>query len=74
MVEADFEQHCFSEDPEHEKALRRTCALDLLANSADWKSSHCLLGPNGRIYAWNSSGTLTSGLAPGGRHRAPQCL
>ena len=53
FVAADFEQHYFTlhEKPEHHEALRRICAFDLLANSADRKSGHCLLGPDGRVYA-----------------------
>ncbi|MBI2468471.1 MAG: SCO1664 family protein, partial [Candidatus Rokubacteria bacterium] len=53
FVEADFEQHYFTlrEDPKHQDALRRICAFDLLANNADRKSGHCLLGPDGRISA-----------------------
>jgi uncharacterized repeat protein (TIGR03843 family) len=53
FVEADFEQHYFTlhGDPAHRDALRRICLFDLLANNADRKSGHCLLGPDGRIYA-----------------------
>ena len=53
FVEADFEQHYFTlhEDAKHHDALRRICAFDLVANNADRKSGHCLLGPDGRIYA-----------------------
>ena len=53
FVPADFEQHYFTlrEDPAHHGALRRICAFDLLANSTDRKGGHCLLGPDGRIYA-----------------------
>ncbi len=53
FVSADFEQHYFTlrEDPKHHEALRRICAFDLLANNADRKAGHCLLGPDGRIYA-----------------------
>jgi uncharacterized repeat protein (TIGR03843 family) len=53
FVEADFEQHYFTlqPDPRHHEALRRICAFDLLANNADRKSGHCLLGPDGHIYA-----------------------
>ncbi len=56
FVPADFEQHYFTlyERPEHHDALRRICAFDLLANSTDRKSGHCLLGPDGRIYAVNN--------------------
>lgn len=53
FIPADFEQHYFTlyERPEHHDGLRRICAFDLLANNADRKSGHCLLGPDGRIYA-----------------------
>jgi len=53
FIPADFEQHYFTlyERPEHHDGLRRICAFDLLANSTDRKSGHCLLGPDGRIYA-----------------------
>jgi uncharacterized repeat protein (TIGR03843 family) len=54
FVEADFEQHYFTlyEDGQqrwHDQ-LRRMCVFDLLANSTDRKSGHCLLGVDGRIY------------------------
>jgi uncharacterized repeat protein (TIGR03843 family) len=53
FVHADFEQHYFSllEDAAHHDALRRICLFDLLTNNADRKSGHCLLGPEGRIFA-----------------------
>ena len=53
FIEADFEQHYFTlrEDSRHHAALRRICAFDLLANNADRKGGHCLLGPGDRIYA-----------------------
>jgi uncharacterized repeat protein (TIGR03843 family) len=53
FVHADFEQHYLTllEQPEHRGQLRQICVLDLLANNADRKSGHCLLGPDGRIYA-----------------------
>lgn len=53
FVDADFEQHHFSlvENPAHHDALRRICLFDLVANNADRKSGHCLLGEDGRIYA-----------------------
>ena len=59
FVEADFERHYFTlyeEEGElwHDE-LRRLCAFDLLANSTDRKSGHCLLVPDGdgggHIYA-----------------------
>jgi uncharacterized repeat protein (TIGR03843 family) len=53
FVEADFEEHYFTlrEDPRHQSALKRICTFDLLANNADRKSGHCLLGPDRRVYA-----------------------
>ena len=33
------------------RALTRLCAFDLVANNADRKSGHCLLGRDGRLYA-----------------------
>ena len=53
FVEADFEQHYFTlyEDPRYRDRLERLCVFDLLANNADRKSGHCLLGPDGDIYA-----------------------
>ena len=53
FVPADFEQHYFTlrEDPAHHPALKRICVFDLLANNADRKGGHCLLGPDGRIHA-----------------------
>jgi uncharacterized repeat protein (TIGR03843 family) len=53
FVPADFEQHYFTlrEDVAHQAALRRLCAFDLIANNADRKAGHCLLGPDGAIYA-----------------------
>lgn len=53
FVDADFSQHYFTlyEDPAHRARLERICVFDLLANNADRKSGHCLLGPDGLIYA-----------------------
>ena len=53
FVSADFEQHYFTlvEQEAHREALRAICAFDLLANNADRKSGHCLLGPEGRVWA-----------------------
>ncbi|MHB8681946.1 MAG: SCO1664 family protein [Acidimicrobiales bacterium] len=53
FVEADFSEHHFTlveDDATHEQ-LRRICAFDVLANNADRKSGHCLLGADGRIWA-----------------------
>jgi uncharacterized repeat protein (TIGR03843 family) len=53
FVDADFEQHYFTlyEDPRHRERLERLCVFDFIANNADRKSGHCLLGPDGVIYA-----------------------
>ena len=53
FVPADFSQHYFTllERPEHQEALRTIAAFDLVANNADRKSGHCLLGEDGRVWA-----------------------
>jgi len=53
FVAADFEQHYFTlyESVVHHPALKAICAFDLLANNADRKSGHCLLGEDGHIWA-----------------------
>jgi uncharacterized repeat protein (TIGR03843 family) len=53
FVEAEFEQHWFTmrEDPRHRERLQKICIFDFVANNADRKSGHCLLGPDGRIWA-----------------------
>ena len=53
FVPADFSEHYFTllERPEHHDALRTIATFDLLANNADRKSGHCLLGEDGRIWA-----------------------
>jgi uncharacterized repeat protein (TIGR03843 family) len=53
FVHADFEQHFYTlvEDSAHHDRLRRICLFDLLTNNADRKSGHCLLGPEGAVYA-----------------------
>jgi uncharacterized repeat protein (TIGR03843 family) len=53
FVEADFEQHYYTlfDDPRHHDALRTICLFDLVANSCDRKSGHCLLDVDGRIWA-----------------------
>lgn len=57
FVQADFEQHYFTllEEPGHRARLERICAFDLVANNADRKSGHCLLGPDGLVYAIDNS-------------------
>jgi uncharacterized repeat protein (TIGR03843 family) len=59
FVEADFERHYFTlyeeEGEQWHDELRRLCVFDLLANSTDRKSGHCLFVPDsdggGHIYA-----------------------
>ncbi|HXX90336.1 MAG TPA: SCO1664 family protein [Acidimicrobiales bacterium] len=53
FVAADFEHHHFTlvEDPAHHERLRAICAFDVVANNADRKSGHCLLGEDGTIWA-----------------------
>ena len=53
FVHADFSQHYFTlcENRAHHDRLRRLCAFDLVANNADRKSGHCLLGPDAVVYA-----------------------
>jgi uncharacterized repeat protein (TIGR03843 family) len=53
FVEAEFEQHWFTlrEDPRHRERLQKICVYDFVANNADRKSGHCLLGPDHQIYA-----------------------
>ena len=60
FVEADFAQHYFTlrEDSSHVERLQRICLFDLVANNADRKAGHCLLGPDGRIYAIDNALTF----------------
>jgi uncharacterized repeat protein (TIGR03843 family) len=53
FVPADFRQHYFTllEDQRHHDRLRTVCAFDVVANNADRKSGHCLLGEDGTIWA-----------------------
>ena len=53
FIEAEFEQHWFTlrEDPRHRERLQKICVWDFVANNADRKSGHCLLGADGGIYA-----------------------
>lgn len=53
FVDADFTEHYFTlyENTALHDQLRMICALDLVANSTDRKSGHCLLGPDGRVWA-----------------------
>src|SRR5579862_7289139 len=53
FVEADFSEHHFTlvEDPRHHDRLQAICAFDVVANNADRKSGHCLLGEDGTVWA-----------------------
>jgi uncharacterized repeat protein (TIGR03843 family) len=53
FVDADFSQHYFTllEFPEHLNTLKAICAFDLLANNADRKGGHCLLGTDGTVWS-----------------------
>jgi uncharacterized repeat protein (TIGR03843 family) len=53
FVPADFSEHYFTllEQGRHHEALRAIAAFDLIANNADRKSGHCLLGEDGHIWA-----------------------
>lgn len=52
FVNADFAEHYFTmaEEGIGDDDLRRLCALDIVANSTDRKSGHCLLAADGRVY------------------------
>jgi uncharacterized repeat protein (TIGR03843 family) len=52
FVEAHFEEHYFTllEQGDHHDALMKVAVFDLLANNADRKSGHCLIGLDGRIW------------------------
>jgi len=53
FVPADFSEHHFTlvEQEAHHRRLRVICAFDAVANNADRKSGHCLLGEDGTIWA-----------------------
>src|SRR5262249_39519092 len=53
FVEAEFEQHWFTlrQDARHRARLQKISVSDFVANNADRKSGHCLLGPDNEIYA-----------------------
>jgi uncharacterized repeat protein (TIGR03843 family) len=53
FVDVDYAQHYFTllEAGACEPVLETICAFDVVANNADRKSGHVLLGPEGRIWA-----------------------
>ena len=52
FIEAEFEQHWFTlrEDPRQRARLQKICVWNFVANNADRKNGHCLLGPDNLIY------------------------
>jgi uncharacterized repeat protein (TIGR03843 family) len=52
FVDADFEQHYFTllQDESSHDALRTICAFDVVINSGDRKSGHCLIDADGHIW------------------------
>ena len=52
FVAADYEQHYFTllDEGGHEDLLVTMCAFDIVANNADRKSGHVLLGEAGRLW------------------------
>ena len=52
FIPADFSQHHFTlvEDKDHHDRLRAICAFDIVANNADRKSGHCILGDDGKVW------------------------
>ena len=51
FVGSDPSEHFFSLRDRRVDEFRRICAFDVIANNADRKSGHCLLGPDGTIWA-----------------------
>jgi Phosphatidylinositol 3- and 4-kinase len=51
FVESDPSEHFFTLREKHVDEFRRVCAFDVIVNNADRKSGHCLLGPDGTIWA-----------------------
>ena len=49
-VESERQANYFTLRETHRRECLRTCAFDLIANNADRKASHCLLGTDG--YVW----------------------
>jgi uncharacterized repeat protein (TIGR03843 family) len=52
FVAADYEQHYFTlfDQGGHEEVLLTMCVFDIVANNADRKSGHVLLGDDGRLW------------------------
>jgi hypothetical protein len=50
FVRFDPEQHYFTLELERAEEFRRVAAFDLVANNADRKAGHCLLGHDGHVW------------------------
>ncbi len=52
FVAADYEQHYFTlfDQGDHVETLQTMCVFDVVANNADRKSGHVLLGDDGRLW------------------------
>jgi uncharacterized repeat protein (TIGR03843 family) len=50
FVRVHPEQHYFTLEAEHREEFERVAVFDLVANNADRKSGHCLLGEDGRVW------------------------
>ena len=82
FVPSDFAQHYFTlmERSELHAALRAICAFDLVANNADRKAGHCLLGEDGRVWAidnglcFNADPGLRTVIWDFGGERLPDAL
>jgi len=53
FVDADFEQHYFTlrDDAALRPSLKRLCAFDIVTNSTDRKSGHCLVDDDRHLWA-----------------------
>ncbi len=52
FVEADFQEHYFTicDQPDHLEAIEAICAFDVIANNADRKAGHVLVGSGGKLW------------------------
>lgn len=50
FIRFDPEQHYFTLDVSHAELFRRVALFDVVANNADRKGGHCLLGEDGRVW------------------------
>lgn len=50
FVDSDLEANYFTMRESHRERIQQLCAYDIIANNADRKASHCLLGTDGRVW------------------------